>query len=62
MASKNKTPKIIDTEKLIMAATNGEKFEKSGLDDTKENRELFRIMLAETDKMMRGGVDVNIPV
>lgn len=53
---------IIDVEKLLLAASRGEKFEDSGLPDTKENRELFRILLAETDKMMRNGVDVSIPV
>lgn len=52
----------IDIEKALIAATRGEKFEQSGLDDTKKNRELFRQMLAETDRIMRGGADVNIPV
>ena len=52
----------IDIEKALIAATRGEKFEQSGLEDTEKNRELFRQMLAETDKIMRGGADVNIPV
>ena len=57
----NKTD-LIDVEKLLLAATRGNSFEESGLPDTKENRELFRMLLAETDKMMRNGTDVSIPV
>ena len=56
------TKQIIDTEKVLLSASRGEKFEDSGLPDTKENRELFRMLLAETDKMMRNGTDVSIPV
>jgi hypothetical protein len=52
----------IDIEKALLAATRGEKFEQSGLEDTEKNRELFRQLLAETDKIMRGGADVHIPV
>ena len=59
MKQKNK---IIDVEKLLLFASRGAKFEDTGLPDTKENQELFRMLLAETDKMMRDGVDVSIPV
>ena len=57
-----KQPNNIDIEKALLAATRGEKFEQSSLDDTEKNRELFRQLLAETDKIMRGGADIHIPV
>lgn len=57
-----KQPDNIDIEKALLAAARGEKFEQSGLDNTENNRELFRKLLAETDKIMRGGADIHIPV
>lgn len=58
---KNKiTDKFVDVESAGLAASRGLGFEESGLDDTAKNRELFRIIQAETQKMFRDGTDVDV--
>lgn len=60
MKDKNILSDFVDVEKAGFAAARGLDFSKSGLEDTQKNRELFRILQAETVKIMRGGADVNV--
>jgi hypothetical protein len=48
-------------EQSLIAAIRNQDFENSGLKDTKENRDSFRILKAESQRLMKLGYDVNVP-
>ena len=48
-------------EQSLIAAIRGQDFEASGLKDTKENRDSFRVLKAESQRLIKLGYDVNVP-
>lgn len=60
MAKNELSKNFVDVEKAGLAAARGLQFSESGMEDTQKNRELFRMLQAETVKIMRGGADVNV--
>ncbi len=51
---------FIDVEAIATAAARRMTLAEAGIEETEKNKELFRILLAETDKMYKNGSDVNI--
>jgi len=48
-------------EQSMIAAVRNEDFENSGMEDTKENRDSFRILKAEVQRLVKQGYDTDIP-
>lgn len=59
--SKKKTETDSSLEQSIIAAVRSEDFENSGLEDTKENRDSFRVLKAEVQRLVKQGYDTDVP-
>ena len=61
MTTKKTTRGDLSLEQSLIAAIRSQDFEASGLKDTKENRDSFRILQAESQRLMKLGYDVDVP-
>jgi hypothetical protein len=60
MADKKISKDFIDIENISLAAGRNMTLAEVGVEETEKNKELFRILRAETDKMYKSGIDVNV--
>jgi hypothetical protein len=60
MDSKKISDSFVDIESIAVAAARNITLAEAGIEETEKNKELFRILRAETDKMYKNGSDANI--
>lgn len=60
MPDKKISNAFVDVEAISIAAARNMTLAEAGIEETEKNKELFRIIRAETDKMYKNGLDVDI--
>jgi hypothetical protein len=60
MSNKKISKNFVDVEAIGLAAARRMTLAEAGIEETEKNKELFRILLAETDKIYKNGSDVDI--
>jgi hypothetical protein len=60
MSDKKISDNFVDIEAIGLAAARNMTLTEAGIEETEKNKELFRIIRAETDKMYKSGLDVDI--
>jgi hypothetical protein len=61
MSDSNISKNVIDIEPIALAAARNMSLADFGVEETEKNKELFRQLRAEYDKMYKSGSDSDVP-
>jgi hypothetical protein len=60
MSDSNPSKNIVDIESIALAASRNMTLAEVGVEETEKNKQLFRQLRAEYDKMYKSGLDANV--